>query len=222
KSTTGPCSTGSPTSTASRSTPSTCAATSATTAPTPTRTSRRPPPSTPPTATARWTSSPQCRTPCRGWDSTPTTSTKPTTGSSPRQVPSEALPARPDPRRGRCRRHLGGHRAPRLDRPHRHHDRGPRLVRRVHPRRPHLTTAQQKRPAGRIGGAPNPSIPGEHHMVLHHSVGITYGIELPADTDTEAIERACFGQPDSPDSVGYIVIGDRDRLILATRYTPAE
>ena len=59
-------------------------------------------------------------------------------------------------------------------------------------------------------------------MVLHHSVGITYGIELPADTDTEAIERACFGQPDSPDSVGYIVIGDRDRLILATRYTPAE
>src|SRR5690606_6482350 len=173
-------------------------------------------------ATARWTSSPQCRTPCRGWDSTRTTSTKPTTGSSPRQVPSEALPARPDPRRGRCRRHLGGHRAPRLDRPHRHHGRGPRLVRRVHPRRPHLTTAQQKRPAGRIGGAPNPSIPGEHHMVLHHSVGITYGIELPADTDTEAIERACFGQPDSPDSVGYIVIGDRDRLILATRYTPAE
>src|SRR5690606_7263129 len=93
---------------------------------------------------------------------------------------------------------------------------------RDHPRPPHQPTAQQQRPAGRIGGAPNPSIPGEHHMVLHHSVGITYGIELPADTDTEAIERACFGQPDSPDSVGYIVIGDRDRLILATRYTPAE
>lgn len=59
-------------------------------------------------------------------------------------------------------------------------------------------------------------------MGLYHSVAIAYGFEIPADTDIEAIDRACFGQPDSPDSVGYIVVGDRDRLILATRHVRAE
>jgi hypothetical protein len=53
-------------------------------------------------------------------------------------------------------------------------------------------------------------------MGLYHSVGIAYGFEIPADTDTEDIDRALFGQPDTPDSVGYLVIGDRDRLLLVT------
>ena len=59
-------------------------------------------------------------------------------------------------------------------------------------------------------------------MGLYHSVGIAYGFDIPTDTDTAAIDRACFGQPQSPDSVGYIVVGDRARLLLVTRYTPAE
>jgi hypothetical protein len=53
-------------------------------------------------------------------------------------------------------------------------------------------------------------------MSLYHSVGIAYGFEIPADTDPEEIDRALFGEPDTPDSVGYLVIGDRDRLLLVT------
>lgn len=59
-------------------------------------------------------------------------------------------------------------------------------------------------------------------MGLYHSVGLAYGFEIPADTDIDAIDRALFGQPDSPDSVGYIVVGDMDQLLLVTRYTNAE
>jgi hypothetical protein len=57
-------------------------------------------------------------------------------------------------------------------------------------------------------------------MGLYHSVGITYGFEIPARTDIDDIDRACFGQPDSPDSVGYIVVGDCDQLLLVTRNLP--
>jgi hypothetical protein len=56
-------------------------------------------------------------------------------------------------------------------------------------------------------------------MGLYHSVNIVYGIEIPNRTDIDDIDRALFGQPDSPDSVGYIVVGDRDQLLLATRCT---
>jgi predicted amino acid racemase len=53
-------------------------------------------------------------------------------------------------------------------------------------------------------------------MGLYHSVGIAYGFELPADTDLDAIDRALFGQPNTPDSVGHLIIGDRDQLLLVT------
>lgn len=56
-------------------------------------------------------------------------------------------------------------------------------------------------------------------MGLYHSVGISYGFEIPARTDIDDIDLACFGQPNSPDSVGYIVVGDRDQLLLVTRST---
>lgn len=56
-------------------------------------------------------------------------------------------------------------------------------------------------------------------MGLYHSVSLSYGFEIPAKTDVEEIDRALQGQPNSPDSVGYIVVGDRDQLLLATRST---
>jgi hypothetical protein len=59
-------------------------------------------------------------------------------------------------------------------------------------------------------------------MGLYHSVALAYGFEIPADTDVDAIDRACFGQPGGPDSVGYVVIGDRDQLLLVTRHVPAK
>lgn len=59
-------------------------------------------------------------------------------------------------------------------------------------------------------------------MGLYHSVGITYGFEIPARTEIDDIDRACFGQPDSPDSVGYIVVGDCDQLLLVTRNLPVK
>lgn len=59
-------------------------------------------------------------------------------------------------------------------------------------------------------------------MGLYHSVGLGYGIEIPDDTDIDDIDRALFGQPNSPDSVGYILVGDRDKTLLVTRYVRAE
>jgi hypothetical protein len=56
-------------------------------------------------------------------------------------------------------------------------------------------------------------------MGLYHSVGIAYGFEIPTNTDHDDIDRALFGQPDNADSVGYLVIGDHDRLLLVTRVT---
>ncbi|GGV36636.1 hypothetical protein GCM10010293_40000 [Streptomyces griseoflavus] len=58
-------------------------------------------------------------------------------------------------------------------------------------------------------------------MGLYHSVALGYGFEIPADTDIDAIDRACFGQEDGPDGVGYIVVGDRDQLLIVTRHTKA-
>ncbi|MFE9286627.1 hypothetical protein [Streptomyces olivaceus] len=59
-------------------------------------------------------------------------------------------------------------------------------------------------------------------MGLYHSVGLGYGIEIPNDTSIDDIDRALFGQPNSPDSVGYIIVGDRDKTLLVTRYVRAE
>lgn len=59
-------------------------------------------------------------------------------------------------------------------------------------------------------------------MGLKRSVGIGYGFEIPNTTDLNDLDRACFGQPDSPDSVGYIVVGDYDRLLLITRHLPVK
>ncbi|MBD9700697.1 hypothetical protein IHE56_01035 [Streptomyces sp. ID01-12c] len=56
-------------------------------------------------------------------------------------------------------------------------------------------------------------------MGLYHSVSLSYGFEIPARTDVDEIDRALRGQPNSPDSVGYIVVGDRDQLLLVTRST---
>lgn len=59
-------------------------------------------------------------------------------------------------------------------------------------------------------------------MGLYHSVGLGYGIEISNDTDMDDIDRALFGQPNSPDSVGYLIVGDRDKTLLVTRYVRAE
>lgn len=54
-------------------------------------------------------------------------------------------------------------------------------------------------------------------MGLYHSVNVVYGFEIPAQTDVNEIDHALRNQPYNPDSVGYIVVGDCDRLLLATR-----
>jgi hypothetical protein len=59
-------------------------------------------------------------------------------------------------------------------------------------------------------------------MSLYHSVGIAYGIEIPTTIGIDDIDDALQGQPNSPDNVGYIVVGDLDRLLLVTRHIPAE
>lgn len=56
-------------------------------------------------------------------------------------------------------------------------------------------------------------------MGLYHSVNVVYGFEIPARTDVGEIDRALQNQPYDPDSVGYIVVGDCDRLLLVTRCT---
>ena len=60
-------------------------------------------------------------------------------------------------------------------------------------------------------------------MGLYHSVGITYGFEIPNDTDLEQLDQVIGDGPDLlKDSVGQIVVGDYDRLLLVTRYAPVE
>jgi hypothetical protein len=56
-------------------------------------------------------------------------------------------------------------------------------------------------------------------MGLYHSVNVVYGFEIPPHTDVDEIDRALQNQPYDPDSVGYIVVGDCDQLLLATRCT---
>lgn len=63
-------------------------------------------------------------------------------------------------------------------------------------------------------------------MGLYHSVALAYGFEIPDQTDIDDIDRECdrarSAQPDSPDNVGYITVGDRDHLLLVTRSTSVD
>lgn len=58
-------------------------------------------------------------------------------------------------------------------------------------------------------------------MGLYHSVGLAYGFEIPTSTDLEQLDQVIGDGPDLlKDSVGHIVVGDLDQLLLVTRYTP--
>ena len=58
-------------------------------------------------------------------------------------------------------------------------------------------------------------------MGLYHSVGIAYGFEIPTTTDLDQLDKVIGDGPDLvKDSVGHIVVGDYDRLLLVTRYEP--
>jgi hypothetical protein len=60
-------------------------------------------------------------------------------------------------------------------------------------------------------------------MGLYHSVGIAYGFEITNDTSLEQLDEVIGDGPDLvKDSVGHIVVGDYDRLLLVTRYAPVE
>lgn len=52
-------------------------------------------------------------------------------------------------------------------------------------------------------------------MGLYHSVDIAYGIEIPIDTDIDAIDHAINNQSNPAERISYIVVGDYDRLFLA-------
>lgn len=58
-------------------------------------------------------------------------------------------------------------------------------------------------------------------MGLYHIVDIAYGFEIPTTVGIEDIEEALKDQPSRPDSVGFIVVGDLDTNVLATRCTLA-
>jgi hypothetical protein len=56
-------------------------------------------------------------------------------------------------------------------------------------------------------------------MGLYHSVAVAYGFEIPASNDLDRLDEVIGDGPDLlKDSVGHIVIGDYDRLLLVTRY----
>ncbi|MFJ6559902.1 hypothetical protein ACIQMV_08475 [Streptomyces sp. NPDC091412] len=58
-------------------------------------------------------------------------------------------------------------------------------------------------------------------MGLYHTVSLTYGFEIPTSIDLDEIDRATGDQDHHPDGVGYIVVGDLDKLLLVTRYMRA-
>jgi hypothetical protein len=58
-------------------------------------------------------------------------------------------------------------------------------------------------------------------MGLYHTIALSYGFEIPTSTDLDEIDRATEDQDHHPDGVGYIVVGDRDRLLLVTRHMRA-
>ncbi|BCM70912.1 hypothetical protein EASAB2608_06246 [Streptomyces sp. EAS-AB2608] len=60
-------------------------------------------------------------------------------------------------------------------------------------------------------------------MGLYHSVSLAYGFEIPADTDLDLLDQVIGDGPDLvKDSVGHMVIGDCDQLLLVTRFTPVK
>ncbi|WP_329215112.1 hypothetical protein OG352_06050 [Streptomyces sp. NBC_01485] len=60
-------------------------------------------------------------------------------------------------------------------------------------------------------------------MGLYHSVSLAYGFEIPADTDLDTLDQVIGDGPDLlKDSVGHHVVGDYDRLLLVTRFTPVK
>jgi hypothetical protein len=60
-------------------------------------------------------------------------------------------------------------------------------------------------------------------MGLYHSVAVAYGFEIPATTDLDHLDKVIGDGPDLlKDSVGHIVVGDWERLLLVTRYMPVE
>lgn len=56
-------------------------------------------------------------------------------------------------------------------------------------------------------------------MGLYHSTYLTYGFEIPADTDTDELDTLLADQLKPRDNVGHITVGDRDQLLLVTRFT---
>lgn len=60
-------------------------------------------------------------------------------------------------------------------------------------------------------------------MGLYHSVSLGYGFEIPADTDLDLLDEVIGDGPDLvKDSVGHLVIGDCDRMLLVTRHEPVK
>lgn len=60
-------------------------------------------------------------------------------------------------------------------------------------------------------------------MGLYHSVAVAYGFEIPNDTDLDQLDHVIGDGPDLlKDSVGHIVVGDCDQILLVTRYAPVE
>ncbi|MEU6768576.1 hypothetical protein ABZ916_39460 [Streptomyces sp. NPDC046853] len=56
-------------------------------------------------------------------------------------------------------------------------------------------------------------------MGLYHSVSLSYGFEIPATTDLDQLDAVIGDGPDLvKDSVGHLVIGDFERLLLVTRF----
>lgn len=55
-------------------------------------------------------------------------------------------------------------------------------------------------------------------MGLYHSTYLAYGFEIPADTDIDELDELLADQPQDRESVGHIVVGDRDQLLLVTRF----
>ncbi|MET8694771.1 hypothetical protein ABZV65_19760 [Streptomyces bauhiniae] len=58
-------------------------------------------------------------------------------------------------------------------------------------------------------------------MGLYHSVAIAYGFEIPNTTDLDQLDNVIGDGPDLvKDSVGHLLIGDYDQLLLVTRHLP--
>jgi hypothetical protein len=58
-------------------------------------------------------------------------------------------------------------------------------------------------------------------MGLYHSVAVTYDFELPGRPDLDRLDEVIGDGPDLvKDRVGHVIVGDYDRVLLVTRYTP--